>query len=294
MDKELIRFLNSVEWSIDPMWGFSQLKNYILNYKQVSDGVFSKEDIFTANKNKSGIIYFNNGVGNSFQANVWDLDFSEVPPGSTAVLTFSGVMRNEDGLCSYGVNSYNNALYALYDNANVAGIEYRVSSGGGESSSGHSMAAAIKDRNKPVVVVSDFLGSAAIMGTSTADAIYASHRGSQFGSIGSYISIDKELLAEYKETMMDFYAEQSTEKNADFRKALEGDFSLIISKATKNASVFHTEYLKNRALTEKYKDETLKGGMFYYADAKRRGLVDGVATRSEIQNIIKKQLKYYK
>ena len=142
---------------------------------------------------------------------------------------------------------------------------------------------------KPVVVYTQMLASAALRGTLAADAIYAAHSGTDIGSIGSYIAIDREQLQEIQENILYIYAEQSTEKNKDFHALLKGDEAPLRQYVTIGAQAFIDEVEQWRPAMIRSAEERARmqaGALFTAADAARMGLISGVATFGQVVQLI--------
>jgi ClpP class serine protease len=89
--------------------------------------------------------------------------------------------------------------------------------------------------------------------------------------------VDKEIAKWYSENVDDIYSEVSQDKNAEWRAYLKGDTKPLQTIVTQNAKLFQQEVTKYRPLNYD-KETTLRGGMFFAQDAKKRGLIDGVGT----------------
>ncbi len=200
-----------------------------------------------------------------------------IPQNSVMRLNLIGPMVANGDWCSWGMDDFEEAIMIANQNSNIAGIFIRANTGGGESLAGQILHNAVKSSKKPVVVYADFLGSAGVHGTLAAAEIIASGNASRIGSIGTYVSIDKELAKWYAENVEDIYAEGSENKNAEWREYLAGNPKPLQTVVTQNADMFRSEVKKHRELKGDV-DTTLKGGMFFAQDAKRRGLIDGVGT----------------
>ncbi|NDE91549.1 MAG: hypothetical protein EB059_10535 [Alphaproteobacteria bacterium] len=187
-------------------------------------------------------------------------------------------MRSQDGLSSNGITSLVNDLRAAYANENITAVILEINSGGGEATAGDMLKNAIQERNKPVLSYGWFVASAAYMAAAATDEIIASSQQAQFGSIGVLFSLSKGFLEAYTNEQIDIYAEQSTQKNAAFRAAQNGDFSKYQQLATEYATVFHNEVMAMRTLkgNEGRIKSTLDGSMFFAQEAKSRGLVDNI------------------
>jgi ClpP class serine protease len=276
-------------WHIDTTWGIEKLNEYLSNIDLVKSTknttLFDKA--FEASRNMS-IIDQNTGSISTIT------DFSEIPnEGGILELNFSNVMRNEDGWCSIGINSLTNMLYQAYGTPKIKGILLNLNSGGGESSSGFNLQGALLDKNKPVVVRTMLLGSAAVNGAIGASEIIASSDAAEIGSIGSYIALDNNMVSYLKENIKYVYSKVSPNKNKSFRDILDNDdYSLLEEEATQNAKMFQKAVTKYRNLRDTTKEDTLSGGMFYAQDAKRRGLIDAVGTRNFALKRVNSLIKY--
>ena len=118
------------------------------------------------------------------------------------------------------------------------------------------------------------------MAIAASDEVIAASEQSRAGGIGTFISFDRTKLEEYKTKMMDIYSDASPGKNADFREALEGDYSGLKATVNKMTDQFHAFVQSKRPLSgsEKRIAETLSGTMFFAKDAKSRGLIDSIGS----------------
>lgn len=202
------------------------------------------------------------------------------PSGSIAVLQLSGVMTAEGDLSTPGAGALANTLRDAYANSNVDAIVLNTNSGGGEVTAMQMLVGALQERNKPVIGYGHMAASAAYGTLAATDEIIGASTMSQFGSIGAVITLDKEFLQYFKEAFTQLYGENAPNKNEEFRAALEGDFGPFQSLANKATNDFQKQVSGMRPLTggEAYLKNTLSGRMFDAAEAKRRGLIDGVGT----------------
>jgi len=130
------------------------------------------------------------------------------------------------------------------------------------------------------------------MGTLNATEIVADGEAAQFGSIGSYISIDTNVAKWLAENIDDLYAEQSTNKNFEIREYLKGNKVPLQNYVNKNAQHFIDAVTPKLKGNDAVKQTTVSGGMFYAQDAKRRGLVDSIGGRNYAINRIIQHSKY--
>lgn len=276
----LLNIIISGEWAIDEAYAFGQLSQILFN---LSTGHLPvKQSHVIGALSASGAMTTYNA--------------STAQSGSILRLRMSGVMTADDQLCSDGIQTLSDTLYAAYNNDNIDGILLEVNSGGGESTAGYILKNALADKNKPVVVHAMTLGSAALLGTLPASEIIAAGESAKIGSIGSYLSVNNKFLSWYKDNYTDIYATQSTDKNADFRSLIEGNSAPIQKMIDKSAKMFQDNVAKSRTLkgNEEKISSTLAGGMFDAVDARSRGLVDGIGSYNYALKRLKSHISYNK
>jgi protease-4 len=214
---------------------------------------------------------------------------SSTPRGSIAHLKLSGLMLSGDFLFYRGVNHLTAALLAAEQNPNVSGVLLEVNSGGGQATAGDMVLSTLASMRKPVVVLTHFMASAALLGTLPAAAIVASSQGVQVGSIGTYIQISKAQLQNEKTNYATIYAKQSTGKNKNHRAAQDGNFTPYQQLVDKVNGMFLQSVRKHRRLTGDVTG-TLSGEMFFAKDALSRGLIDYVGTFSDAIKILNREI----
>ena len=290
MNSKFLPNLLAEDWHIDLKFAQREYSNLLNNLALIEAGV-PMSDIFSEMKKESGRVKAIDLNDESY----YDVeDITNIKTSTILELSFSGTMRNEDGLCSYGINSLVEKIYAGYANPNVKAILLNMNSGGGYSSSGYNLQSAVADKNKPFVVRTPFLGSAAVNGTAPATEIIGATEAAEIGSIGTYLSINTKALKEYVGEFKDIYSRVSPDKNKDIRAAFQGDFSLLEDYVTDNAKMFQKSVSKYRPLNEKLMESTLAGAMFMAADAKKRGLIDSIGSRTFALKRINSHIKYFK
>lgn len=287
--KAFLRFLSGQKFHIEPHWGISQLEKVLL-YQELSTG-FKQEDDFCESekaKTQSTTIYNNNQLVGQFD------QLDDIPKNSIAVVSMTGTMMVQDAMCSYGMESMDTRLRQLYQDSRIAGIILKVNSGGGYSTAGDVLFNAIKDKNKPVVVHSLFMASAALKGTLLADEIIAASDSTTIGSIGTMMVIPKWYVESAKESDIELYSEKSPNKNAAWRALKNGEYEPFIKELTANDEVFMSEVAKHRPLkgSSKYQEETLSGATFMAKEAKRRGLIDGIGSLNYALKRINSHISY--
>jgi len=259
---------------IEEQFGLSALSGYLSEVALIAAGVPFSEMRFS--ERRAALLPCIVPLSAENFVSVQNLESRQnVPAGSIAVLKINGVMRSQDGLSSYGADTFAGWLRSAYNNPNIEGVIIESESGGGEAMAGTKIENALSERNKPVVAFAHMAASAAYRAVSSADEIIGAGPASQFGSIGVMYEIDKKKLAEIKERYDIILSDHNPEKIADQRAAIAGDYSGLKATANRYAAEFHTQVKKSRPLSGDIK-ETLSGAMFGAADAKQRGLIDMV------------------
>lgn len=201
------------------------------------------------------------------------------------VIPIRGVLTKEDQASgAYGMDTMANWLNVAYDNESISAIVFDVFTPGGSVAGVEVLGNAIANPSKPVVVyANDLVASAGYWISAGADRIIGSGNNMQIGSIGAYISFldDTEYLANNGIKIVDVYASQSSEKNADIRQYFdEGKLDKLQKRVDKYAANFINHVKASRGDRLKWKDnaEVLQGGMFFSNDALKVGLIDEVGT----------------
>lgn len=201
------------------------------------------------------------------------------------VIPIRGVLTKEDQASgAYGMDTMANWLNVAYDNESISAIVFDVFTPGGSVAGVEVLGNAIANPSKPVVVyANDLVASAGYWIAAGADRIIGSGNNMQIGSIGAYISFldDTEYLASNGIKIVDVYASQSSEKNADIRQYFdEGKLDKLQKRVDKYAANFISHVKASRGDRLKWKDNTevLQGGMFFNNDALKVGLIDEVGT----------------
>ena len=203
-----------------------------------------------------------------------------------AVHKISGAMSYADTMCNFGIEGLIGSMQEIQDSKEFLGSAVQVNTGGGESFAGQKLHAFMQSAKKPIVVNATFMASAGIMGTLAADEITANSEYSQFGSVGTYLSLNKKFLEFYNENIIDLYAKDSTDKNKAFREALKGDYSMLQNMVDATNNKFVSEVQKFRGVENK--NGALNGKMFDAKEAKKLGFIDSVGNLkysiSRVQN----------
>jgi len=274
---------------IEVEFGFRELNRYLQDLALLSMNVnFSELGISRRREEKQAKVLLFSEASNSGQepgtysfASWRDLYFKkEIPPGSIAVLSLTGVMRSESSLSSPGVDSMIEDLRNAYNHSNVAGVIIESNSGGGESLAGTMLKSAIQERNKPVVGFGHLVASAAYRALSGADELISSSDYSEFGSIGTMITLDSQFINEYRARFADFYGAGASGKNYEFRQAIAGNYLPLQLRVDNLTTKFQEEIKRDRPLRGERSviADTVSGKVFDGTESKKRGLVDGIGT----------------
>jgi ClpP class serine protease len=278
--KALDGFLAVGNFEIDPQYGVMQLGQYLESLSALQMGVpYEKLGIEKARSQKQAtVIQYQNNIARTIGDSEMLADTAITPRHSIAHLKLSGTMRSNDFWCNRGVDSLVQDIQAAFQNDHIIGIVLETNTGGGESVAGQILNGALRDAPKPVVVWSHFLASAGIMGTLPASEIIASTSAASFGSIGTFVTLDKRIAEWYNRNYTDVYAQKSSNKNRPFRALMKGDMSAIQEMVDIHNQSFIEEVQAFRHLKGTAADiaHTLSGEMFQANEAKLRGLVQGV------------------
>lgn len=226
----------------------------------------------------------------------WDImDEADTPAGSIALLKLQGVMRSSSSLSSPGIDRLATDLRNAYANENVVGVIVETNSGGGESVAGNMLKTAMRERNKPVVGFAHLAASAAYRGLSGADEIIAAGDSAEFGSIGTMVSLNRQLLKKYAKQFLDFYGKDAPGKNADFRDATGGNFEKIQARVDDLTLQFQQEIKRDRNLQgdKAMIQNTVDGSVFNAVESKKRGLIDMIGNmQTAVKRIKSLRSKY--
>lgn len=275
-----LSLINST-WEIEPDWGLAQLQKYLHELELLNQGATFADLQYSERRaqNLPTFINYNKSDEDPKGAE------QSIQPHSIAVLQLQGVMRLEDGLSSRGVKSLIRDLQEADSNPNIDAIVIEINSGGGEALAGSALQSAIKDVQKPVIGLAYLMASAAVKAMLPANEIYAVSEASQIGSIGTMMTVDRELLEYYKENFEDIYAEQAEGKNSEFRALLAGDKGPIIEKLNQVNQIFIDQVQKYRDLEPgQHTDKLLQGYLVVAGEAIEAGLIDGLASFKEVIN----------
>lgn len=229
----------------------------------------------------------------AFAFSAVDAEFSETSDFSTAsepkkvaVIPVVGTITKYDTCYNYGAVTYAEAITEAADSEEICALVLDIDSGGGSVSAIAPVKEAIayaKNLGKPVVAHVDMCASLAYWIASQCDAIFCDNSLSEVGGIGAYVHFvdDAAYMAKEGFTVVTAYADESPDKNLDYRQAVGGDTTLLRKDLSRIVSLFHADVKAGRPALKAEAAGVLTGAMFFPADAQRLGLADGVLTLSE-------------
>jgi protease-4 len=199
-----------------------------------------------------------------------------------AVLNVRGVLMKEDGLCSYGMESMNNYLLQIKNDASVGGLLLEMDTPGGQASYMPVLQQTLKTLGKPVVAYFNSLCASAGYGlASQAKEIYASVPTDVVGSIGTYITLMDMRPYFEKEgiKLHEIYATDSTLKNGKFREVMEGNYKPIRSQLL---DPLNKQFIQSvQSMREISDEKAYQGETFMASYAVEIGMIDGIKTKEE-------------
>jgi signal peptide peptidase SppA len=213
--------------------------------------------------------------------------YDDAPEGSVAVHSLKGVMMKQDewGLCedTPGTASLARAIQAADAHENVIAHVLDIDSGGGTVDGTSEFGAALKGLTKPIVAYSDgMIASAAYWAASSCVKIVLNNSTCAVGSIGVMCSIAdyKPMLETLGVKFHDLRADDSDEKNEDFRQLLEGNYKPYTQNVLNPLrDMFASTVKQNRPqLATKEGEKLLHGGMYFAETAVANGLADEIGS----------------
>jgi len=215
--------------------------------------------------------------------------------GTVAIIPVSGVMRVDGGPSSFGISDTTEWLLAANSNPTIDGVVLEINSGGGEAYAGQMLRSAVDQMTKPVVSFVHFGASAAYLVAAGTNEIWASGAFAQVGSIGAMMVFSKQALAQVSEDAVFLIGKDSPNKNRDLLAAVQGDFSGMQETVDKMTAQFQKNVVKSRNLDTSIPEvaESVKGGMYFAAQAKSLGLLDGIGTLQTAMNRVNKLKRKY-
>lgn len=204
-----------------------------------------------------------------------------IPQNSVGVIPISGPITKYNGECGEaGAIQFASRIMEMEKSENVSSIILLVDTPGGEARAAHHFVSAIENSKKPILSYVD--GMAASLGMwiiSATQEVYLSNKMDEVGSVGSYLNLPdfSGMLEMNGIKLHTIYAPQSTDKNKDYKDALQGDYTAIQNDLKLHVDDFIQYVKKSRGGKPSASvKEWNSGKMFYADDAQKLGLIDGV------------------
>ena len=287
MSFEILRAVRSGNWLIDP----EEAQSY---FPLISDMLDRKLEggLSSLGKEQSTPPPVQTSVlaGNVVRSNYYS-DFSdpEIPKGSTAVIPVSGPILKFSSYYGGWASSARITQFVMQANANpnIANILFVFDTPGGMVYGTQTAADAISASTKPTLSFVDdgMAASAGYWLAAAAGEIWVSQKTDVVGSIGAYRSFMD--ASKYYEKlgvkMEEIYADQSTEKNQDYREAMKGNFKPMKEQGLNpivDAFISAVKEYRGDRLNLKAGDP-FKGATYMADEALAIGLIDKVGTIEE-------------
>jgi protease-4 len=228
-----------------------------------------------------------------FVEDQWDLRFHQrqghFDEACSITLPIHGaVMKNSQSCGPAGSLEKASIIKSAQGIDNIKAIILDIDSPGGMVDGTQTLVDAIKASDKPVIayIQDGMAASAAYWIASAADEIFASQKTDVIGSIGVYTTIAD--FKSYYETLglklTDVYSSRSTEKNGDYKEAIDGKPEKLVSKLDFIADEFISAVKENRTINLSAGDP-FKGATYFAEEAIAIGLIDGIKSIEEVYQI---------
>lgn len=280
-------------WLIDKRWGDAHMP-MVFSLLRGESADFGIKNTINEQINPTLFLKSAGKSGNVYSVRPRS-DVRGLPDGSIAMVTFSGPMMKNDAYCGpAGMVSQAQLINQLAAADNIDGIILNIDSPGGQADGTALLSDCIKNASgkKPILAIIDdgMAASAAMWIASAANEIYVTQATDQVGSIGVYTQVadwNKYYKEFHKLDVQDIYAPQSTDKNKDYRDAINGDTAAVEQDLSVLADQFINTVATNRG--SKIKGDKWKTGkMFYAKDAVKNGLIDGIKSFDQVVQRMKK------
>jgi protease-4 len=205
--------------------------------------------------------------------------------GSVAIVRISGGIYKY-GYWSWsgyvpGTQDYIQVITSLLETDEIAGIMLIVDSPGGQASGIASLFDLINTSTKPILTLIEGLSaSAGYYAIAGSTEIWASHGSDRVGSIGAYITLMDMagMLEKWGIKLIDIYARDSTDKNAAYREALQGNPDLMKDDLDELMTFFKQAVRDGRPDLKEGEKEPFSGKVYMAQKAIDFGLIDRIGT----------------
>ena len=215
-------------------------------------------------------------------------------PESIAVVPFIGPMIKYNGSCGEpGMIKRQQWIGLMTSPENVIGYMSIIDTPGGQADGTPQTTDFIKAISKPTAAL--VMGQACSAGAWIAsghDEIYAADEFAEFGSIGAYQTVVDPRGKYEKEgyKIQSVYPKISKDKNLSYRKAIDGDTSMVEEEVGGLAQSFVDGFQANRSQYLK-SDEWQTGKVFPAKKAVDMGLITGIKSMDEVFDSLRSRAK---
>lgn len=197
-----------------------------------------------------------------------------------SVIPIQGIVKKNSYCGDMGTMAMQEMMKQAESDPNCIAHALRIDSPGGSASNTQTFANFIKNEcKKPVVAhISGMCASAAYYIACAADEIYCAQGDDSVGSIGVYCTLNDYRKADEKNGVKQhtIYATQSSEKNALFTKALDGDYTELQKEYLDPCA---EEFISTvKAFRPNLTEASAYKGKLYAAKNAPKGMIDGLKT----------------
>jgi protease-4 len=217
--------------------------------------------------------------------------------GYTAILPITGPILKYTAECGpRGMDYYGSMLMMAENDPNINSVLLVIDSGGGQAFGTQSFAKLIKSMSKPTLaIINDGVGASAAywIASAASEGIWATTATSVVGSIGTMVTI-----ADFRQKMEkdgiilhEIYADASTNKNKDFKDAIDGKYEPIKASLLNPINEAFMDSVRASRGSKITNEEVLTGKTYMAAEAVTLGLIDQIGSIQEAVNYLQGQVK---
>lgn len=205
------------------------------------------------------------------------------------IIPMHGTLTKYDSCTGCSTMEVADILEEYRNDDHISGFVLDIDSPGGSVNAVMCVVNAIKNvqaSGKPIVAHVDLCASAAYWVASQCDAIFADNLTSEVGSIGAYaVLLDNRENKLTGERSIEVYAPESSDKNREWREAIDGKTELLEQKLSKTVQKFIACVKDKRSIADDAAG-VFSGAMFDTLEAVQNGMIDGQADLTEcVQNV---------
>jgi len=201
-----------------------------------------------------------------------------------AVLNISGIITKNSELCTYGTIDYLQWFKQYEADDTIGCIVLQFDSPGGEGYGTRTLAQYINASKKPTIAfIDDNCASAAFWIAAACDKIYCNNDMAKAGSIGVFTTFQNftEFYEKQGIKIQEIYAQQSINKNIEYKELLKGNTTLIENELTTFCNFFINDIKQFRS-EKNLNEKVFEGNYFFANEAKYMGLIDDIKTFDEV------------